>query len=547
MLKKLAVPVLLLGLGCAAVLPRAVAAEAPTRAAALDTMKRATTFMVDKVSYKGGYVWSYLPDFSRQWGEMEARRTMIWMQAPGTSEMGQIYLDAYHVTGDEFYYQAAEQVASAVIWAQLPCGGWNYIADFAGEHSLRDWYDTVGKNGWRLEEFLHYYGNATFDDSVSSLAAQFLLRMYVEKRDPKFKPALDKAIQFVLDSQYPIGAWPQRYPLMYEYSDHGLPDYTSFLTFNDDVIAENIDFLLQCYQVLGEKRVLDPILRGMNSFLVTQQGAPQAGWALQYTTDLKPAGARTYEPTAMVTHTTAANIENLLKFYRLTGETKFLARIPEAIDWLESVHLSADVLKNGNGRGEYPTFLEVGTNKPLYVHRTGSNVVNGYYYVDYNPKNTIGHYSSFRSIDVAGLRQRYAAAKAMSPEEATKGSPLRPGAGLIDLPRVVTRAGGAGFFGGGGGGRGGPGGRGGNTGDRIAQLIASLNADGYWPTPLRSTSHPYKGDGSKEVTPGDYSHAQVGDDTDTSPYTDPNPAMGISTAAYMRNMATLLEFLDRAK
>jgi PelA/Pel-15E family pectate lyase len=538
MRKKIALPVLLLGLGCAAVVPRAVAAEAPSRAAALETMKRATTFMVEKVSYKGGYVWSYLPDFSRQWGEMEARRTMIWMQAPGTSEMGELFLDAYHATGDEYYYQAAEQVAGAVIWGQLPCGGWNYIVDFAGERSLREWYDTVGKNGWRLEEFLHYYGNATFDDSVSSLAGQFLLRIYVEKRDPKFKPALDKAIQFVLDSQYPIGAWPQRYPLMYDFSHHGLADYTSYLTFNDAVISENIDFLLQCYQVLGEKRVLDPIIRGMNSFLVTQQGQPQPGWALQYTPDLKPAGARTYEPKAIVTHTTAANLNNLLQYYRLTGETTYLARIPEAIDWLESVRLGPDVPRNG--RGDFPTFLEVGTNKPLYVHRTGSNVINGHYYVDYDPKNTIGHYSSFRSVDTAGLRQRYAEAKAMTPAEATKDSPLRPGAGLIDLPRIVTRAGG--FFGGGRGG----GAPGGNAGDRIGQLISGLNKDGYWPSPLRSTSHPYHGDGSKEVTPGDYSRTQVGDATDTSPYTSPDAVTGISTSGYMRNMATLIEFVDRA-
>lgn len=519
---------------------RAPAAEPPAKSQVLDTMKRATAFMTEKVSYKGGYVWSYLPDFSKQWGEMEARRTMIWMQAPGTSEVGQLYLDAYHVTGDEFYYQAAEQVAAAVIWAQLPCGGWNYIADFAGERSLKDWYDTVGKNGWRLEEFLHYYGNATFDDSVSSLAAQFLLRIYVEKRDPKYRPSLDKAIQFVLDSQYPIGAWPQRYPLMHDFSHHGLADYTSYFTFNDDVIAENIEFLFQCYQVLGEQRVLDPIIRGMNSFLVTQQGSPQAGWALQYTTDLKPAAARTYEPKAIVTHTTAANINNLLKYYRFTGETKFLARIPEAIDWLESVHLSAEVLKNGNGRGEYPTFLEVGTNKPLYVHRTGSNIVNGHYYVDYEPKNTIGHYSSFRNIDVPGLRKRLAEAKALSPEELAKESPLRPGAGLIDLPRVVTQAGGG--FGGPGGG-----GRGGNPGDRVAGLVTGLNKDGYWPTPLRSATHPYEGDGPKEIAPGDFSRTQVGDDYDTSPYRDDNAAMGISTAGYIRNMATLLEFLDKAK
>ena len=79
------------------------------------------------------------------------------------------------------------------------------MVDFAGDASLREWYDTVGKNAWRLEEFQHYWGNATFDDAGTAEASKFLLRLYVEKRDPKYKPALDKAIAFVLDSQYPHG------------------------------------------------------------------------------------------------------------------------------------------------------------------------------------------------------------------------------------------------------------------------------------------------------------------------------------------------------
>ena len=190
-----------------------------------------------------------------------------------------------------------------------------------------------------MEEFQHYWGNATFDDAGTAESSKFLLRLYLEKRDPKYKPALDKAIQFVLDSQYPIGAWPQRFPLQYEFSHHGNPDYTSYPTFNDDVAAENIDFLVMCYQALGDRRVLDAITRGMNAFLVTQQGAPQPGWALQYTLDLKPAAARTYEPNALATHTTATNLGLLLRFYRLTGETKYpgahsggarLARGPDA-------------------------------------------------------------------------------------------------------------------------------------------------------------------------------------------------------------------------
>jgi hypothetical protein len=305
----------------------------------LNTMKKAAQYMVEQVSTNGGYVWCYLPDLSRRWGEMEAYRTMIWVQWPGTPTMGHLFLDAYHATGDEYYYQAAQKAAQALIWGQLDCGGWNYIIDFAGERSLKKWYQTIGKNGWRLEEFQHYYGNATFDDNTSMDAARLLLRMYIEKLDPAYKYPLDKAIKFVIESQYPIGGWPQRYPLMYEFSHHGKEDYTSYLTFNDNVIGGNINFLIQCYLTLGQRRFLDPINRGMNFYLLAQQSKSQAGWAQQYTMDLKPAGARTYEPKSLSTKDTAANIRQLIAFYRATGETKFLDRVPEAIDWLDSCKL----------------------------------------------------------------------------------------------------------------------------------------------------------------------------------------------------------------
>ena len=267
-------------------------------------MKRATSFMVEKVSTRGGYVWSYLPDMSRRWGEIEAKPSMIWVQPPGTATMGHLFLDAYHATGDEYYYQAAEKVGGALIRGQHRSGGWNYFIDFAGPSSTKHWYETIGKNAWRMEEFQHYADNATFDDMGTSESAQFLLRLYLEKQDPKYRPALERAVNFVLDSQYPSGGWPQRWPY-----DPGYPAYQSYITFNDDVAAENVKFLTMVYRHLGDTRALDAIHRGMNIYLLTQQGAPQAGWALQYTLDLKPAAARSYEPNALHTATTASNVE----------------------------------------------------------------------------------------------------------------------------------------------------------------------------------------------------------------------------------------------
>src|SRR5690606_608359 len=126
----------------------------------------------------------------------------------------------------------------------------------------------------------------------------------------------------------------------------------------DDVAGENIKFLIMVYQALGDGRVLDAINRAMNSFIVTQQGQPQPGWAMQYTLDLKPAQARSYEPMALATHTTANNVAQLMTFYELTGDTRFLARVPEALDWLDKVKLPASQVKNGR---THPTFIEIGT------------------------------------------------------------------------------------------------------------------------------------------------------------------------------------------
>ena len=56
--------------------------SAQSRAEIERTMKRATRFMVEEVSTNGGYVWSYLPDMSRRWGEIEATPSIIWVQPP---------------------------------------------------------------------------------------------------------------------------------------------------------------------------------------------------------------------------------------------------------------------------------------------------------------------------------------------------------------------------------------------------------------------------------------------------------------------------------
>jgi len=508
------------------------AAEAP-RQAVLAAMARATRFMTEKVAVRGGYVWSYLPDLSRRWGEMEAYPTMIWTQAPGTPEMGQIFLDAFHATGEAFYYAAAEQVAEALIAGQHPSGGWNYIIDFAGEASMRRWYETIGKNGWRLEEFQHYYGNATFDDHATIECGRFLLRMHLEKGDARYRKAVDRTVDFVLESQYPKGGWPQRWPRMGEFSKQGRPDYTGLITLNDEVAEENISFLLLVLQQLKEERVRAPLVRAMELMIDLQQPAPTPGWAMQYTPDLKPAPARTYEPASITPHGTAAAIAQLLDYYQLTGERKYLARVGEALDWLASVEIPPDK-RPASGLNFYRNY-EPGSGRLIGGGRKGSNAQNGAYWSGFDTTTTL----PAKRVNVAKLRARYRQLAAMSAQEATRDSALM-GRGPSLLPRfVVTQALGGSDL---------------NVTEAAARaddsalaLAAGLNAEGYWPVELRTTSHVYRGDGPPVPPPGFVDRGQVGDAWDTSPFTEASGPMGISTGAYINNMSRLIGYLEAGR
>jgi hypothetical protein len=151
-------------------------------------------------------------------------------------------------------------------------------------------------------------------------------------------------------------------------------------------------------------------------------------------------------------------------------------------------------------------------------------VVNGRYYVDKDPRATIGHYSAFRRVDTAALRAQYEAAAKMSTADATKGSPLAAGGGAPGLPRYVAVN------------------ATGGRNDSAAALVTSLNERGFWMAPLGYNTHPYRGPAPEAVAPGDFAQTHVGDSYDTSPFPDP-ALQGISVEAYIRNMGVLIRAL----
>jgi hypothetical protein len=195
---------------------------------------------------------------------------------------------------------------------------------------------------------------------------------------------------------------------------------------------------------------------------------------------------------------------------------------------------------NGNdsnsGRYTHPRFLEIGTDKPLYVHRKGSNVVYGYYYVDYNDTKLLAHSAGKIRIDVDRIRKEFEQVKKMSVEEATKNSLLLAPqlmqkitpqkyrsltSSINDLFIPITD----------------------KKPPSVQQVIKELDDKGRWLCKHIYISNPYIGDGTKTEETEEYALTRVGDKTDTSPYKDESNQDYISTQTFIDNMRILLSYV----
>jgi PelA/Pel-15E family pectate lyase len=352
--------------------PVLATAAPPSREQTLATMKKATAFMTQKVALNGGHVWLVSEDLTRRWGEVPARPSQIWLQG-GTEAVGAVMLDAYEATRDPDYLDAARKAADAIVFGQLPQGGWHYFIDFEPA-GIPEWYEkTASRFRYGYEEYRHFYGNATFDDRVTADTARFLLRFYRTTREAAYREPVLKALDFVLASQFPNGAWPQRFPLRDAGAHDGLPDYTGFYTLNDGAMLAIVQLLLDGYETLGDARYFDAARRAADALLALQGPEGQAAWAEQHGADLRPIAARTHEPAGYVVRESMFSMLILAEIYLRTGDARYLESIARCLDWFDRVNreIAAE-------RYPAPRYWEPKTNKPVYVVRTDEINAAGY-------------------------------------------------------------------------------------------------------------------------------------------------------------------------
>ena len=87
---------------------------------------------------------------------------------------------------------------------------------------------------------------------------------------------------------------------------------------------------------------------------------PQPAWAQQYDRQMHPVWDRKFEPPAITGLESQDALETLLLLHRKTGDRKYLAPIPRALDYLKKSRLPD---------GRIARFYELKTNRPLYFTR----------------------------------------------------------------------------------------------------------------------------------------------------------------------------------
>jgi hypothetical protein len=338
----------------------------------IEAVGRATQFFRSEIATEGGYLWQYSEDLSMRQGEGRATDTVIWIQPPGTPEVGMVFLDVYAATGDTTYLAGAIDAARALAWGQLSTGGWDYRVNFDKEES-KQWHYRRDLEAGDLTPGDRRH-RSVFDDDTSQSAMRLLMRVdaVLGFKDEAIHGAVTFGLDTFLRVQYPNGAWPQRWetfpdPAQFPVLKARYPeswtwewpsiDYREFYTFNDNAIADVIDVMLEAHHTYGDNRYRAAAMKAGDFMILAQMPDPQPTWAQQYNHQMEPVWARKFEPASVTGGETFGVMRALVDLYVQTGEKRFLKPIPSALAWANRSLLPD---------GRLARFYELKTNKPLY-------------------------------------------------------------------------------------------------------------------------------------------------------------------------------------
>jgi PelA/Pel-15E family pectate lyase len=228
---------------------------------------------------------------------------------------------------DAAWYGSADalKIADTIVSFQIPNGGWSKNLDMTQPaRVLGEFYATDDLNrypdakDYDAPHDPHWNYVGTLDNDATNTELTFLRRVITvlpADKAQRYRASYLRGIDYLLQSQFPNGGWPQVWPLQGGYHDA--------ITFNDDAVTESLESLkpvadgeVTFVPVTTRKLAAVAFARGLQCVLATQVTAQgkKTVWAQQNDPlTLEPVSARNYEMPALASGESAPVLEFLME------------------------------------------------------------------------------------------------------------------------------------------------------------------------------------------------------------------------------------------
>ena len=266
-----------------------------------------------------------------------AQRASFWdddtQAAPGQPKRAPFYpAQLYKRPLDWHRSQEALVTADNVLLFQTRSGGW------LGWPYRVDMTRPLGKK----TADAHRRRAGTFDNGGTSTQIRYLARVYTacqakgqkDQRIERYRTAALRGLDFIINAQYPNGGWPQV---------PGGNGYHKHITFNDHVMALALELMQDVVEGKPHFAFVDEprrrkaaaaVRKGIDCVLKCQVllNGKRTAWCQQHDkTDLKPRGARRFEPAALTSNESVLVVQFLMRLDKPSPEV--IQAVQSAVVW----------------------------------------------------------------------------------------------------------------------------------------------------------------------------------------------------------------------
>jgi pectate lyase len=274
----------------------------------------------------------------------------------------------YYLNKDDAWFasERGKEILENVLSWQDDYGGWPKNEDI----------DIIKFTGARTEL------RGTFDNGATTGEMRMLARGFRVNGDERYKTAFLKALDMILEAQYPTGGWPQYFPLRKGYYSH--------ITFNDGAMVRLMELLDEIgkqpdYAFVGNERraaAKAAFDKGVECILNCQIriNGKLTVWCAQHdAADLSPRPARSYELVSLSGGESAGILRLLMNIDN--PSPRMAEAIAAGVQWyrdsevhglkIQWVDGKLKALPDANAKPLWGRFYEISTNRPFFCDRDG--------------------------------------------------------------------------------------------------------------------------------------------------------------------------------